>query len=172
MNSTERKSSILNKLKESITPIKGTDLAKLFNVSRQIIVQDIALLRAQGEDIISTPQGYMVPFKRDDRITKRIVCKHEGYNAIGDELQVMLDYGARILDVIVEHPLYGEITSQLNINNKIELEDFINNITKKKAEPLASLTEGIHIHTIEISNERIFQELKKALNEKGYLIND
>ena len=172
MNSIERRKYILDKLIEHKEPIKGTELAKLFNVTRQIIVQDIALLRAQGADIISTPQGYIIPFKKDNRIIKRIACKHEGYSPIREELQIMLDHGAIILDVIVEHPLYGEITSQLNITNKIDLDGFIDNITKKKAEPLASLTDGVHIHTIEISNEKIFEDLKMALDEKGYLIKD
>lgn len=172
MISTERRDAILNRLISSNGPIKGTDLAKLFKVTRQVIVQDIALLRAQGANIISTPQGYIVPFRKDNRITKRIVCKHEGYNAIKDELQIMLDHGATIIDVIVEHPLYGEITSQLNITNKIDLEDFTSKITIKKAEPLASLTDGVHIHTIEIDNEEIFKKLKSSLNKKGYLIND
>lgn len=172
MTSAERRQDILNKLMSKDEPIKGTDLAKVFNISRQVIVQDIALLRAQGEDIIATPQGYIIPTKKDNRIRKRIVCKHEGYNAIEDELQTMIDYGATIIDVIVEHSLYGEIISMLNINHKKDLDDFINKITQKKAEPLAKLTDGIHIHTIEIANEEIFQELKKALNEKGYLISD
>lgn len=172
MTSTERRNAIINKLKNSVEPIKGTDLAKFFNISRQIIVQDIALLRAQGEDVIATPQGYMIPIKKDNRIIKRIVCKHEGYNAIEEELQIMIDYGATIIDVIVEHPIYGEITSVLNISNKIDICNFIDKITKKNAEPLATLTDGIHIHTIEVANEEIFQELKKALNKKGYLIND
>lgn len=172
MNSTERREAILNKLMSKEEPIKGTDLAKAFNISRQVIVQDIALLRAQGEDIIATPQGYLIPIKKDNRIRKRIVCKHEGYNAIEDELQTMIDYGATIIDVIVEHPLYGQITSVLNINHKRDLDDFVSKITKKKAEPLATLTDGIHIHTIEIANEEIFEELKKALNKKGYLISD
>lgn len=172
MTSVERREAILNKLMDNHGPIKGTELATLFNVSRQIIVQDIALLRAQGEDIIATPQGYMIPVKRDNRITKRIVCKHEGYTAMRDELQIMIDYGATVIDVKVEHPLYGEITSGLNISNKLDLDNFIENITKKKAEPLARLTDGVHIHTIQVPNEEVFQELKKALNEKGYLVND
>jgi len=172
MTSKERRTAILNKLISSKESIKGTDLATEFNVSRQIIVQDIALLRAQGEDIISTPQGYIIPIKKSNRITKRIVSKHEGYNAIEEELQIMIDYGATIIDVIVEHPLYGEIRSSLNISNKIDLDNFMDKIVKRNAEPLATLTDGVHIHTIEISNEETFKDLKKALNEKGYLIND
>ncbi len=172
MDNTERRRIILEKLVKSKEPIKGTDLAQVFDITRQVIVQDIALLRAQGEDIIATPQGYMIPFKTDNRIKKRVVCKHKGYEAMEEELQIMIDHGATIIDVIVEHPLYGEITGMLNISHKKDLNDFINKITKKKAEPLSILTEGVHIHTVKIDNEEIFKEMGKALNEKGYLIDN
>lgn len=170
MASVKRREAILAKLLESKGPIIGAELAENFNVSRQIIVQDIALLRAQGENIIATPQGYLMPVQRDNRIRKRIVCKHEGYQAMEEELQIMVNYGATIVDVIVEHPLYGEITSMLNIGHKKDLDDFINKITRKKAEPLSKLTDGIHIHTIEIDSEEIFMEMKEELESKGYLI--
>ncbi len=172
MSNTERRKVILEKLMNSKAPIKGTDLAQMFNISRQVIVQDIALLRAQGENIIATPQGYMIPFKKDNRIRKRIVCKHKGYDAMEEELQIMIDHGATIIDVIVEHPLYGEISGMLNINHKKDLDDFIEKITKKKAEPLSILTEGVHIHTMEIDDEENFKEMESALNRKGYLIDN
>jgi len=172
MDNTERRKIILDKLMRSKEPIRGIDLARVFDISRQVIVQDIALLRAQGEDIIATPQGYMIPFKKDDKIKKRIACKHKGYNAMEEELQIMVDHGATIIDVIVEHPLYGEITGMLNIGHKKDLDDFMNKITGKKAEPLSTLTEGIHIHTVEIENEKNFKEMERALNEKGYLIDN
>lgn len=172
MNSTDRRTAILNRLNINDEPIKGTDLAKEFNISRQVIVQDIALLRAQGEDIIATPQGYMIPISKSNKITKKIVCKHEGYKAIEEELQIMIDYGATIIDVIVEHPLYGEIRSMLNISNKRDLQEFIKNITERNAEPLARLTDGIHIHTLEIGDEKTFKDMAEELIKKGYLIND
>ena len=172
MDNTERRKIILDKLMNSKEPIKGVDLAQAFDISRQVIVQDIALLRAQGEDIIATPQGYMIPFKKDDKIIKRVVCKHIGYDDMGEELQIMIDYGATIIDVIVEHPLYGEITGLLNISHKKDLDDFMDKITEKRAEPLSSLTEGVHIHTLEIENEKTFKEMERALNKKGYLINN
>lgn len=172
MNNTKRRKIILEKLMGGKEPIKGTDLAQMFNISRQVIVQDIALLRAQGEDIIATPQGYMIPFKKDNKIRKRIVCKHKGYKDMKEELQIMVDYGATIIDVIVEHPLYGEIIGMLNISHKKDLDDFISKIVGEKAEPLSVLTEGVHIHTLEIENEEIFKEMEEALNKKGYLIDN
>ena len=146
-------------------------MAQTYNISRQVIVQDIALLRAQGKTLLQ-PQGYMVPFKKDNRIKKRVVCKHKGYNDLEEELQIMVDYGATIIDVIVEHPVYGEISGMLNISHKKDLDDFMNKITKKRAEPLSILTEGVHIHTIEIDNEKIFKEMEKELSKKGFLINN
>ena len=89
-----------------------------------------------------------------------------------EELQIMVDYGATIIDVIVEHPVYGEISGMLNISHKKDLDDFMNKITKKRAEPLSILTEGVHIHTIEIDNEKIFKEMEKELSKKGFLINN
>lgn len=173
MNSMERRTEIFEKLKSAGKPIKGSDFAQTLNVSRQVIVQDIALLRAQGEDIMATPQGYVLPkIEKTSKIRRTIVSKHQGYDAMRDELQIMIDFGAKVMDVIVEHPVYGEIKGLLDIGHKQELEEFLENISLQNAEPLSSLTEGVHIHTIEISNEKNFEMMKKALLKKGYLINE
>lgn len=173
MGAWERREKILETLIKNRKPVKGTDLSKKFNVSRQVIVQDIALLRARGEDILATPQGYIIPRAyREDKLTRKIVCKHEGYDEIEDELKTIIDLGGKIVDVIVEHPLYGEIKSPLEISSRLDLKEFMENIRKTKAEPLSSLTEGIHIHTIEIEDEESFQRIKKALIRKKYLINE
>lgn len=170
MNNQIRRKQIVQYLYEEKKPVKGTGLASKFNVSRQVIVQDIALLRAEGEDVIATPQGYVILHTEKGRIEKKIVTRHQGYEAIEDELTTILEYGAKIIDVIVEHPLYGEIRSNLNIGYKKELEDFMDKIRRENAEPLASLTEGLHIHTLEVPNEDSFNRLKEALAKKGYLI--
>lgn len=171
MESKERRKYILEKLKKSDQPIKGTELAKMFDVSRQVIVQDIAILRAQGEEILATPQGYLILNKApDSQITKTIVCKHTKYEEIDDELKTIVDLGGKVLDVIVEHPIYGEIKSPLMINSRAEIEEFMKKLRNRQAEPLASLTDGIHLHTIKVPNEEIFEKIEKSLSEKGYLI--
>lgn len=173
MNAWDRREKILEKLNNSIKPVKGTELSKKFNVSRQVIVQDIALLRARGKDILATPQGYIIPKAyKEDKLIKKIVCKHEGYDEIEDELKTIIDLGGKIVDVIVEHPLYGEIKSPLEISSRLDLQEFMDNIRKTKAEPLSSLTEGIHIHTIEVDDEESFVRIKDALMGKKYLINE
>lgn len=89
-----------------------------------------------------------------------------------DELITIVDLGGKIIDVIVEHPLYGEIACKLEISSRLHIDEFMNNIKKTKAEPLSSLTEGVHIHTIEVENEEVFQIIREALRKKNYLISE
>lgn len=173
MDSWERRKEILKLLHASEKPIKGIDLAKKMDVSRQVIVQDIALLRAKGESIVATPQGYVLPkAEGENKIVKTIVCKHTTYDEIEDELKTIVDMGGKALDVIVEHPLYGEIRSPLMISSRLDIEEFMQNLKKTKAEPLSSLTEGVHIHSIQVETEEIIYEIKKALKNKKYLIDE
>lgn len=173
MEAWERREKILNLLKSSDKPIKGTELSNRYQVTRQVIVQDIALLRARGEDILATPQGYIVPREsKGNSIIKKIVCKHNEYDEIEDELKTIVDLGGKIIDVIVEHPLYGEIVSKLDISSRLHVDEFMGNLKKTKAEPLSTLTEGVHIHTIEVENEKVFQIIREALKEKNYLISE
>lgn len=172
MNAEERRKGILEKLEGEDHPIKGTTLAAHFNVSRQVIVQDMAILRAQGNEVVATPQGYFLMKHREDQLIKTLISKHHGYEEMEEELEIMVDHGARIIDVIVEHPLYGEIRSVLDINHKKDLRDFMERVREVKAEPLATLTSGVHIHTIEISDENSYEQMKKALADKGYLVRE
>lgn len=172
MNAKKRRVNIINALRKSQKPIKGTDLAKKFDVSRQVIVQDVAILRAAGEEIIATPQGYMILSNDNKRLIKTIVSKHVGYSSIEDELKIIVDNGCKVLDVIVEHPLYGEIKSPLMIGSRKDIEEFMKNMIKTKAEPLSSLTDGVHIHTIEIPSKEAYEKTKIELKRKKYLIDN
>ena len=64
----ERRKELIRVLKQSDKAVSGTDLAKQFEVSRQVIVQDIALLRATNKKILSTNKVYIL--FRDDEKTK------------------------------------------------------------------------------------------------------
>ncbi len=171
MNSGERREKILKLLNKTVKPIKGTVLAEKMGVSRQIIVQDIAILRAKGHDIFATPQGYFIPqIASDNKMVKKIVCKHTGYEEIEDELKTIVDMGGKVLDVIVEHPIYGEIKSSLMVCSRLDVAQFMNSLKETGAEPLSALTEGVHIHSIEVEDEKIFKKIEKALKRKNYLI--
>lgn len=173
MDASERREEILRLLKQNENPIKGTEIAKMLNVSRQVIVQDMAILRASGENIIATPQGYLIPpTYKEDKILKTIACRHNSYDEIEDELKTIVDLGGKIIDVIVEHPIYGEIKSQVQVGSRHDLKIFMDNLKETKAEPLSSLTEGLHLHTIEVADEKTFQRIKNSLKDKKYLISE
>lgn len=168
MDSKSRREDILVRLIESVTPIKGTDFAKLYNVTRQIIVKDIAILRAKGNKIIATPDGYIIT-SEDNRVRTILAVSHES-NRIEEELEIIIKYGGIIEDVIVEHPLYGEIKGILMIKNLNDLNNFIKRYENNKAKPLSVLTNGVHIHTISADNEENMELIKKELKESGFII--
>ncbi|MGO1369216.1 transcription repressor NadR [Senegalia sp. (in: firmicutes)] len=170
MNSNKRRENILKLLINSNFPIKGSDIADEFKVSRQVIVQDIALLRAKGNKIIATPNGYIVINNKKSKLERTIVSVHENHKDIKEELNIIVDLGGKILDVIVEHPVYGEIKGQLMISSRKDIDVFINKMKENNAYPLSTLTEGVHIHTIEVPNENIFKEIKDKLKEKNFLL--
>lgn len=173
METAERRESILDILNNTDMPVKGTVLAEQFGVTRQVIVQDIAILRARGINILATAQGYIIPIKKEKETMKRkIVCNHKGITEMEEELNLIVDLGGKILDVIVDHPLYGEIKSPINVESRHEVSEFINNINETNAEPLSSLTQGLHLHTIEVKDEEVYKRIKDTLEDKKYLVKE
>jgi hypothetical protein len=168
--SDDRRRLVLDKLSHSTVPITGSDLADMMDVSRQVIVQDIAILRAQGVPIIATSSGYILQTQTHaNRLIKTFVSKHSGFDRMEEELEIIVEYGGKIIDVIVEHPVYGEIVGALHIATKEDVRNFIHKVKETNAKPLASLTEGDHIHTIEIPSEKIFKLILQELRDKGFI---
>ena len=173
MDTEKRREEIFEMLYKTDYAIKGTELARKFGVTRQVIVQDIAILRARGIEIMATAQGYIIPKKTSiENIKKTIVCSHKGYDEMEEELRIIIDLGGKIIDVIVDHPLYGEIKSPIDVSSRHELSQFMKNIKDTQAEPLSSLTAGLHLHTIEVKDEKIYNMIKEALANKKYLISE
>ncbi|MEG2610523.1 MAG: transcription repressor NadR [Bacilli bacterium] len=171
MNSTERRKKILNIIEESNVSIKGNELANRLNVSRQIIVQDIALIRAAGNDIVATSQGYII-FNKSYKIEHKIECKnHKSNEDLFDELKTIIDMGGSVKDVIVNHPRYGEIRAELNISSLRDINDFMNKIKKDEFKQLSSLTDYNHSHTIEVSKKEILEQIIEILEQKDIISN-
>lgn len=168
MNSEERRNRIIECLQQSSAPISASCLAKDFAVTRQIIVADIALLRASGYSIVADNKGYVLN-TLDDKNIKRIAVKHDKGQVLS-ELYTIVDNGGKILDVIVEHSIYGRISVELNISSRYEVDEFVRKIDTTKANPLSLLTEGVHIHTIAISDENAFARIKEQLTKLDILI--
>ncbi|MGE7111402.1 transcription repressor NadR [Lysinibacillus sp. NPDC047702] len=169
----ERRLYLLAQLKNSTTPITGTDLAKFANVSRQVIVNDMTLLKARNEPIIATSQGYLYMHQEhlQHTVERTIPCFHTSVDA-EDELMTIVDCGGTVKNVIVEHPIYGEITASLMVSNRHEVKQFIERINETQASYLSELTGGTHLHVISAPSTEILNLIERTLENKGYLIAD
>ena len=171
MNATQRRDKIIELLSNSKNPITATQLSKEFMVSRQVIVGDIALIRAYGINIFATPRGYLLRNNEEnkDKLIKTIACKH-GVEKLGDELYSIIDNGGAVLDVIVEHPLYGDLTGPLHLFSRFDVDEFIKKVKGQNAQPLSALTCGIHLHTISCLNEQVYNRIIDVLKDKNILL--
>ncbi len=172
MNSRLRRGNILILLKEADRPYTGTELSERFRVTRQVVVSDVAILRAAGEQIIATPQGYLYngPQKKAGA-TLTVVSRHSADSEeIRAELYTIVDQGGVVLDVTVEHPLYGEITAVLNVASRYDADRFINKMRASRAEPLLVLTDGVHLHSILVKDSAAAEAIKDALEKKGLTV--
>jgi len=170
MDAEQRREEIIGLLNNSNLPISGTDIARQLGVSRQIIVQDIALLRAVNKNILSTNKGYVLfqEIEKIGKIRKTFKVQHLD-EKIQDELYTIVDLGGRVLDVVVEHDIYGQISVDLIINSRADVDNFIEKVRTYKTKSLNELTDGVHFHTIEADSEVIMTAVEKALYLKGYL---
>ena len=168
MKSDERRNLIIQTLSKCNSSISATSLANNFSVTRQIIVADIALLRASGYQIIADNKGYKLITANNDLI-KRIAVQHSK-DDVNNEFYAIVDNGGKVLDVIIEHPIYGKISVELNITSRYEADEFVKKLNNTNSHPLSILTQGLHIHTIEVPNNESFERIKLKLNELGILI--
>lgn len=147
----------------------GSDLARRLDVSRQVIVQDITLLRAQGQKIVATPRGYLM---LDDgpRLNAPVTCRHTSDAEMEDELSTIVELGGTVIDVIVHHPLYGELHAPLMLRTRDDVVSFIARMKESGAAPLSRLTHGIHVHTVGAADEVTLEKITEALRQKGYLL--
>lgn len=170
MEAASRRQAILDRLRTADRPVSASALAAGLNVSRQIIVGDIALLRAGGAEISATPRGYVLP-RATDGIARTIACRHT-LAQTGQELDILVDNGCTVLDVIVEHPVYGQLTGQLQISSRYDVEQFLARIRDSDAAPLSMLTGGLHLHTLCCPNEDAYTRACAALKAAGLLLGD
>ena len=164
----ERRKQIVKILEESKEPISGTILAKKLSVSRQIIVQDIALLRAENKNILSTNKGYLISNTSDEnnRI-QRVICSCHTKEQIRDELYTIVDMGGRVRKVFVNHDIYGQISADLLIFSRKDADEFVHKEEQSDMRPLNCLTDGVHYHLIEADSEEILDEIEEELRRKG-----
>ncbi len=170
MNSQQRRQQLLVLLRQNSGPVSATAIAKEFGVSRQIIVGDVALLRAAGEQISATPRGYVL--KQEQNLqTRTIACRHDDEHLL-QELYIAVENGCAVLDVTVEHPIYGQISGQLQVFSRYDADQFYHKLTTTNAPPLCALTGGVHLHTIQFQHEEDFERVVSRLREEGILFSE
>ncbi len=168
MHAEERRQVILDILNQSAQPVSAAALAARFSVSRQIIVGDVALLRASGAEISATPRGYVI-LPAATGLVRQIAVQHDAAG-MEAELNAIVDHGCTVVDVIVEHPVYGQLTGPLQISNRYEVRQFLDRCARSDAQPLSNLTEGIHLHTLACPDKNAFLRVQTALRDMGILL--
>lgn len=165
MTKNERLEALKNLLENTKEPMSGSALAKELHVSRQVIVQDIALLKASDVPVLSTNRGYILP----DQGVKEIIKVSHSSKQMEEELNIIVDCGAWVENVFVEHPTYGHIEVELMIRSRRDVKAFLQKIREEKAQPLNKLTQGIHYHTIHAPSRDVLEEVKACLDKHHIL---
>lgn len=166
MKAAERRKEIIMFLMAQKEAVSGTVLSKKFGVSRQIIVQDISVLKAAGFGILSTHYGYIV---QDTPFVTREIKMYHTTQQTEDELNCIVDLGGMVADVFVWHKVYGKMLAELNISSRLQVKQFIEGVRSGKSTELMNITGGYHYHTIRAESEKILDEIEKKLDEKGYI---
>lgn len=169
MRAEERRKEIIACLDKSASAVSGKELSATLGVSRQIIVQDIAVLRAGGYDIISTHEGYVI---KSSPLVERVLKLRHTSAQTEDELTTIVDLGGTVVDVHVWHKVYGKIEAKLNIFSKRGIDSFIEGVRSGKSSELMNITSGYHYHTIRADHVSTLDRIEEALTKKGYVIEE
>lgn len=166
LTGSDRRKRLVALMREAGQPLSGTKLGQATGVSRQVVVQDIALLRTEGYAVVSTARGYLL---EQETQAKRLFKVFHTDAQVEDELTVIVDTGGTVLDVMVNHRVYGKMTAPLRIANRRDVKMFVNDLKTGKSAPLLNVTAGYHFHHVGADSEEILDEIADALHRKGYL---
>ena len=166
MKAQERRKSIVNILLSEDRPVPGGELSEKCGVSRQIIVQDIAVLKGQGFDILSTHNGYII---QKSPLKERVFKVKHSTEQTEDELNTIVELGGTVVDVFVWHKVYGKMVAPLNIFSSLQIKQFIEGVRTGKSTELMNITGGYHYHTVRAEKEDVLDRIEEELSEKGYI---
>ena len=168
MTGAERRKMILNLMKESSKPLSGGALGAATGVSRQVVVQDIALLRSEGYSILATARGYLLDSPSEEKNIRLFKVFHDETRT-EEELKLIVDLGGYVEDVMVNHKVYGKVSAPLNIKNRRDVQAFLKTLESGKSTPLLKITSGYHFHHVSADETEILDEIEEALREKNFL---
>lgn len=166
MTGDKRREEIIRILKTADAPVSGHALSKSLEVSRQVIVQDIALIRAKDIDIASTNRGYVL---NDKTVHERILKVIHEDDEVETELQAIVDLGGQVRDVFVYHKVYGVLKAEMNIRSRRDISHYLEDIKSGKSSLLKNVTSGYHYHTITADDEATLDLIQEELRRLGFL---
>lgn len=167
-----RRDKILDILKDRRQKVTGTELARILGVSRQIIVQDIALLRVEGNPVLATPQGYMLVLSSRPYSAQAVLAVKHTPSQTEEELSLLVSLGLTVVDVIVDHPIYGELRGNLMLQSQADVDRFMAHLGSKRTTLLSILTDGVHLHTVEFEKVSDFARAQAGLAQRGFLLTE
>lgn len=171
MDYRERRREILRVLRECGGEISASRLAEQFGVTRQIIVSDVALLRANGQKILATRRGYSLEREPETGELRSVVCRHRSEQVL-DEFYAVVDNGGSVANVVVEHPIYGQLCADLNISSRFDAQEFVRRQQEANASQLSDLTGGLHVHMLRVPDEQTYLRIVGELSRLNILVND
>lgn len=166
MKAHDRRKAIVNLLLSSTEAISGAKLSEEFGVSRQIIVQDITVLKGWGYEILSTHYGYII---QKSPLKERVFKVHHTTEQTEDELNLIVELGGTVVDVFVWHKVYGKMVAPLNIFSPMHVKQFIEGVRTGKSTELMNITGGYHYHTVRADSDDVIDKIDTALKERGYI---
>ena len=166
MNTAERRGEILKILHNADAPVAARELAGRFGVSRQVIVQDLAVIRASTPGILSTTKGYVI--QQDSSFTREIKVRHSQDKA-AEELNLIVDCGGHVKNISISHRVYGRVTAEMDIRSRQDVNEFTEALKNSRSTVLSNATSGYHYHLVEASSEERLDLIEKQLREAGFL---
>ena len=166
MSGEERREKLIEVLQNADRPVSGAALARLCCVSRQVVVQDIALLRAGKKEIINTCRGYIM---KREHICRRIFKVHHTDDEMEEELNLYVDFGGRIEDEFVYHRIYDVIRVEMGLQSRLDVTDYMEKLKSGISKSLKDVTSGYHYHTVTAESEEVLDRIQSELGHRGFL---
>lgn len=166
MTTAQRRDEILKILRHSEAPVAARDLAARFGVSRQVIVQDMAVIRASTSGILSTTRGYML--QQESCCCREFKVRHS-QEETAEELNLITDCGGHVKNISISHRVYGRISAEMDIRSRQDVADFIASFQGGQSGVLSGVTSGYHYHLVEAENQERLDQIEKRLHDAGFL---
>ena len=168
MNTAQRRTEILKLLQQEEKPVAARAMASQFGVSRQVIVQDMAVIRASTPGILSTTRGYVLQQDKDIACTREFKVRH-GQEHAAEELNLIVDCGGRVKNISISHRVYGRITAEMDIRSRQDVQEFLQALAGGASTVLSTATDGYHYHLVEAATPDRLDLIGQALQDADFL---